>query len=968
MAKDITSADGTTDLNTKKDSAKVRDKKHLTNDNRDRESIEQYILSQNIDKAANYYHSRKDLFNYQTYRQVNGDGTQIVNKLRGIDNVGVFYGIKTSVLSLMQPKIRIYKVNYEEAVFTEDGTPDEGKIESLPYPCYKEFKFSDNFGQETAATVQDYLKYESSKPTYRNVGLKSFTITQDGKSHGILEQNIACTLVVTFKSLKDLNAQPPGEPNPEKGGLRYVDLILWPPAKFVKDSETYNPKHYEIKVVMGYTSPSKQALEGLNLSPKEVQMIHDIEKLNTLVSLSLVDYKLNIGEQGQVSMTANYRGRLETVVGTNQVNIFQDTMRVGKGGKKEISKTVDPKNNPAHVFKVQAMIHEFHKGLNETACKDDKCTSRKKLRQVLVGDPVFSSVYEEAGGPAITVKKGVTKIVGDGEDIFIWFKNLDNANAMLAIIRKRVGSFKKDIYKTFVDQLITGNDQRDDGIPETRLFCINVPKREVEKYLGGVPEPEPKSNPGQAEIEYLTSQGVSYEDAAQQAIQGGTTATPKGEPQIKIDRCNKLVAKDAALQSEVAQDVTTVVENQTASTDSKTGDKKKDPSRTSTLNYDGENYKFYFVYLGDLIELACKNAGFRALDLVNADTMGELHSEQGNQGSGERAYPPFPETSYYGNNKKKKGELNKEAGLSYGLSGTRVLLGPMEYVDAQTGKIKTINLAQFPISFNYFRAWFLKKVISKKRPSLPLGDFLTTCLNNLVIPAMGVGMPKSVKAPKTRSSMVALTLPGMQTKEQPINICGRMVGKVAELLPLHRAIDVDSPIFKQTYLDKLKGGQSSESMLKTSYDYLLMYVTTVKNLRSRAGNPVVDLKDGIYHFNIGSDTGLLKKMDFKRVALSGMAELRFKQSQEQGVSALAQLKFPYNTNLDLIGTSLFTPGMYYYVNPSMAGLGSVEDARSLAYQMNLGGYHLIMNVTSTISAGSYTTKVTGVQTQQGKPK
>jgi len=233
---------------------------------------------------------------------------------------------------------------------------------------------------------------------------------------------------------------------------------------------------------------------------------------------------------------------------------------------------------------------------------------------------------------------------------------------------------------------------------------------------------------------------------------------------------------------------------------------------------------------------------------------------------------------------------------------------------------------------------------------------------------MGVGMPKSVKAPKTRSSLVALTLPGKQTGEDPIDICGRQVGKIEELLPLHRTIDVNGPVYKDLYLDMIEGGQSSESMIKTSYDYLLIYVTTVKNLTSRRGDPNVDLKDGIYHFNIGSDKGLLQKMNFQRVTLSGLAELRFRQAKEEGVNALAQLKFPYNTNLSLIGTSLFTPGMYYYVNPSMAGLGDVENARSLAYQMNLGGYHLIGKVKSTITAGGYTTEIIGTQTQQGKPR
>ena len=68
----------------------------------------------------------------------------------------------------------------------------------------------------------------------------------------------------------------------------------------------------------------------------------------------------------------------------------------------------------------------------------------------------------------------------------------------------------------------------------------------------------------------------------------------------------------------------------------------------------------------------------------------------------------------------------------------------------------------------------------------------------------------------------------------------------------------------------------------------------------------------------------------------------------------------------IIGTSLFVPGMFYYVNPSLAGLGSVEDAASLAYKMNLGGYHLIQKVRTSFSPGKFETVVMGTQTAQGR--
>ena len=109
------------------------------------------------------------------------------------------------------------------------------------------------------------MGYESTKPSYRNAGLESFSIVQNGETHGTIENNIECRLALSFKSLKDVNASPPGEPD-----LRYADLILWPPARITKDDETWNPKHYEIKALIGYTAPTAAQLNALNLPPEEI--------------------------------------------------------------------------------------------------------------------------------------------------------------------------------------------------------------------------------------------------------------------------------------------------------------------------------------------------------------------------------------------------------------------------------------------------------------------------------------------------------------------------------------------------------------------------------------------------------------------------------------------------------------------------------------------------------------------------
>ena len=932
---DITSPKGSGQVKIKsdEDSKNLRDKKAVTNDDRTVSNLEQYILSQNIDAIKRFTNANSKFFQYGTFRQVNGPGPQLVNRLKGIPALDVFYKIKQSTLSLMQPKIRIFKVNYEELKMGPDGTPDGATITALPVPCYREFKFSDNFGYELASSVEDYLAYESTKPSFRNVGLKSFSVHQNGETHGVIENNIDCTLELSFKSLKDLNAQPPGEPSPSSGGLRYVDLILWPPAKFVKDSDSWNPKHYQIKVLMGYTAPDIAALNGLNLSQEDITAITNIEKMNTILSLALVSYDFDIKENGQVVLKAKYRGAIETIIGSNQVNVFQDTFRVQQGGNLDVTKSAASiKTNTAHIYKLATSIKGIQAGLSKESCTSDaKCPSRKTLRDLIESDALFAGIYKKAGGPGTVTKKNKTKIKGDAEIVYKWFKEEKNASAVLALLKSTVGQFKKDLYKSFMNALIDGNPPMQGGFG-TRLFCTRASKKYVEGSMGVVLAKDVSTHKG-AEEQNLDALND------EEAIKSTSLAIGKSKSQIDVGRCDMLDKDKLAIKEETAQEFVKSVSAESESKDKKSTKKKKDKAQKSILNYDNESYPFYFLFLGDIIELANRNAGVKKIDFDDDSD----------------SKPVFPIGSYI------KGP---ETGIDYPLTNVRMLLGPIEYYD-RNGKIQKINLAQFPVSFNLFRAWFLNKIVRRRRTQMPLGSFVLSLVNDLIIPSLGVGFPKSVKPARARSSAIALSLPGKQLPGADFKVCGRDSGKIAELLPMKRSIDVTSADYKLNYYDKVSQPMSSETMIKTSYDYWLLYVTSEKDVTVRKADPVEDLADGIYHFNIGSDKGLLKSMKFSRVQIPHLAALRAQQAADQGVDQLEQLKFPYNTDLNLIGTSLFTPGMYYYVNPSLAGLGRAESPSSLAYQMNLGGYHIILKTTMTISRdGGFKTEVNGKQTAQ----
>jgi len=505
---------------------------------------------------------------------------------------------------------------------------------ALNQPCYKEFKFADNFGTETAATAQEYLKYESTKPNWRNVGLRSFDFVYNGKSAAALQNDLICKLVLSFKGLKDLQASPPGEPPPEKGGLRYSDLVTWPLSSEVAsgDGDNSSPKHYQIKVMLGYTQPTKEQLRGLNLTVAEIETLSNIEKLNSILSLNLQDYEFDIKENGQVVLTMEYRGSMEILLASNAVNIFQNSFRMQKGGAITISRKAKAEHNISNVTRLMTDLQSISNRLADPRCKDETCKERQLLRHLIETDKMFATVLKEgfmtAGklGPRTGLyldgKRNI-KIKGSGLLMYSFFRTTDNMKKLVALVKRKVGLYEKDVYKSFIDQLIVGNDESSLA-PGTRLFCMNAGEKEVERALGVI-----LADTDQAPLAEFSAVETSA------AEQSSTTAVAKGDAGVKIDRCHLVSPINPAVRNEVAQEIATALEAESGSKEPGDGQLQNDPARASVRDFSEKNYKFYFVYLGDIIELACKNAGVAKLNL-------ESDSSGRNEG-----FSVFTEESYF---------------------------------------------------------------------------------------------------------------------------------------------------------------------------------------------------------------------------------------------------------------------------------------------------------------------------------
>ena len=287
----------------------------------------------------------------------------------------------------------------------------------------------------------------------------------------------------------------------------------------------------------------------------------------------------------------------------------------------------------------------------------------------------------------------------------------------------------------------------------------------------------------------------------------------------------------------------------------------------------------------------------------------------------------------------------------------KILLGPVTFNvvnNDETVTPKQVNLANVPICIKSFEFWFNKNVVKRKRNTWPLRAFIKQAVSELILNALGENSKQDEGI--RRSNQVGiqnLLIPGSGPGSKTHRIDGDTNGDFD--------LDSQSSAAIQAYNSfPIKGpGQIGYDGYK---HYLLIYGSTEILDRRNPANVEEDFKKGIYHFNIGADAGLVKSINFTKTDVPSLRESRLtSQDEEEG-----QLRDKYNANLELLGSSpLFTPGQKVYVNPTLAGLGTLTSKNSIARQLGLGGYYDVTKVLSTIDKSGYRTSLECVWTSFG---
>lgn len=303
---------------------------------------------------------------------------------------------------------------------------------------------------------------------------------------------------------------------------------------------------------------------------------------------------------------------------------------------------------------------------------------------------------------------------------------------------------------------------------------------------------------------------------------------------------------------------------------------------------------------------------------------------------------------------------------------TRFLVGS---ITDPSDNSRKISLADIPISLHRFGVWFSQAVINKSKDVYPFNEFIRDIIIGLIAPIMNEsclepGLKQRITKIQPRLGLFNLSGQGKDGKIDPITKSNKTY---KERVGLQRNTGVNIPGISAVLescpnrvtsqiIETVKVGskvkRTTDNQTKPQFDYYFIYVTE-ETKDYRKANYVKDLEDGIYHFFVGSDKGLLKNIKFTQ-----NSQTYYKEAVMKGTN-LAWLKRLYNADIEMYGNASFVPGQKVYVNPVSIGLGDPKNPTSIAADMGLGGYYVVINVRGQIESGKFDTQLKCVWESKG---
>ena len=726
-----------------------------------------------------------------------------------------------------------------------------------------------------------------------DIAIKSFTFDFKNQNPFGAGRMVDSTLVLTM-----LNGESLVKERGIAGGsksFKFSDLIV---RNNRTNPEESNSDFYEIKANVGYELP-----DGNN-GVINNQLRNDLENTQLSIILSLLDYDLTFGQNGTLTLTLSYQSRTEAVVSSpRKYNLFVDTVFDASSATMRAKSKGTIKEDLGRISAIEKKMEKA------------RTATELKLRNMAY---VQTPAYEPTPQVRMDTKKKIEQTLKESlQEYQIQIDGINGkiteskAKALYLANKNRVNK-----YNTILENLFKARKVRRISIPRQGLMMYgeafdNALSTVVENLHGtkvGGSTLLGTVATGAAILVEAEAKRIELENSLKDQITS-SIATSKASAAADVLADLEALALAEAIKhgrsSPLPQDYNNSLSNWLPS-DAKTTDR---------------NEKIiYWFYYGDLLDEALK--------------MNDVHIQ-----------------------------LFKDKIVP--------TIGPIILLD-KNEKPHTVNIADIPIALHTFIDFFMKNVINQALDVYPASDFIRDTIQRLVMPCLNMGcFGNEAKDPKIlKVATFDLPVKGKRTEPLTNGKFGSIIEPVVIPKGVPKALEahiVYAPSYSArldltTVMKKNKKifgnyGRLAKKTVDERYSYFLFYGNSKNQSINWRGDEEKDRKKGIYHFYLGSDRGLINQINFQKTQDSKIAMVMAERALKAGRGRI-ELWRNFSASLSTIGNTLVKPGCFLYINPSIAGLGDIRrDKDSLARQMGLGGYYMVLAVSNTIDDSGWRTNI-----------
>ena len=940
-----------------------------------REKENQQRLSQQSLLMLNLYNltSINSETSYENFICVEDDEPEIfMSKLMGVNMLNLSH-LKSHHFSSLVPEMRFFKSvpeGQKEIVFPTHAGIDQ----KIRYNADLETSFSDLIG--------------GSSP---NLGVKNIDWSFQGTTAFAEKTTLVVNVQLFAERISDLFSSVIGQ---NDSSLRYSDLFtLSSKYKVNKDSNNKkkeeNPDHFSIKLQVGWSiTPELEKVfrDGENRESVE-RAIKLLSEQKTLLDLDLTNFDLDFGQEGAVTVNLTYKSHLESQFNNayhsnilynekemqEQKRLERELQKIQKevkeGKHKDVMKEEDPDTGedvPANVVALKGKISNSQSDLGKIHSSIvEELLRKQKIRvyKVKKEDVLYRYQYQD---PEQNFADGSSEkecnISAKPEDIdgYTYISTIDvpsldtqamsvsedqsSTPAYLKVYAKKssTGTEKVYTYHDYYDSNPSRNlfeGQRSDGIIshkqlkqysltygwggqdfQERLFSTTG--NEIDSEIANNPLEDPRCS-----VEKMPDQGKKANELAKLPVQ-----KKEGDKESNLKTFFNALSTPAF--------------------DSSTG-----------------TYSIKYFYLGDLIEIAlnklkAKNKKmwdqFRVVvtstvftTFSNADQLFGFYDVDIKDGI----------VSIKRTAKADKQVASKAGGEKF----AEIERDMKEYSRC---------LADVPVSLSTFLHWYEENYISKKVVNMPFTKFLRGVME-LSIKSLSIVDDEFALLPKQKIgvSKTMISVPYEKSGKDYFGFSNPKGSVPSDSRVSFRELrQTAAPKVKKDHMQEANSGYGKslrEAKLKfgrfggETIDYLMLHSGPKTIPARRELDFVEDGKDGIPHFFVGGESGLLKSINFslkENEMLRADAMLRSR-------TAFNNPRFPisgkYDVEITMFGNTFFQVGSVIVVNPSALRLGNVKDKNSQINELGISGYYVITKVSNYIQGGNYETKITATRQSPG---